>query len=127
MSYMGKLFKFFLGGMGGNTLEEKFGLSAGGENAVIEAIATAGMEGGKTMKINIRGFALGEAWDRATQDREMNLPDGAAVGDLLNALNLDPDIERILLVFINGRPCADRKNTLSDGDEVTVFPPLDGG
>ena len=124
---MGKLFKFFLGGMCGNRPEEKFGLSAGEVHVVIEAIATAGMEGGKTMKINIRGFALGEAWDRAMQDGEMNLPDGAAVGDLLNALNLDPDVVEILLVFINGRPCADRKSTLSEGDEVTVFPPLDGG
>lgn len=127
MSYMGKLFKFFLGGMGRNTPEEKFGLSAGAEHVVIEAIATAGMDGGKTMKINIRGFALGEAWEGAIQAGEMDLPDGAAVDDLLNKLNLDPDVENILLVFINGRPCADRKSALSEGDEVTIFPPLDGG
>lgn len=79
------------------------------------------------MKINIRGFALGETWDDANRNEEMDIPEGAGVGDLLNELNLDPDIEKILLVFINGRPCADRKSALSDGDEVTIFPPLDGG
>ncbi len=79
------------------------------------------------MKIGIRGFALGEAWDGGAEKRQMDLQDGASVGDLLKRLNLDPDIENILLVFINGRPCADRENALSDGDEVTIFPPLDGG
>lgn len=55
---------------------------------------------------------------------EVELPDGATVGHLINHLGLPPDHVRV--VFINGI-ARDESHPLSDGDEVGMFPPVGGG
>ncbi len=55
---------------------------------------------------------------------EVELPEGATVGQLVNHLGLPADHVRV--VFINGI-ARDESYTLSDGDEVGMFPPVGGG
>ncbi len=55
---------------------------------------------------------------------EIELPDGATVGQLVNRLGLPADHVRV--VFINGI-ARDESYILSDGDEVGMFPPVGGG
>jgi sulfur carrier protein ThiS len=56
--------------------------------------------------------------------REMSLPAGATVADLLAALAV-PETE-IVTVGVNG-VLAGRDSVLADGDEVTMFSPMEGG
>ncbi len=55
---------------------------------------------------------------------EVELPDGATVGDLVNRLNLPR--EEVKVAFVNGRarPIDWR---LQANDEVGIFPPVGGG
>lgn len=55
---------------------------------------------------------------------DVELPDGATVGQLVNHLGLPADHVRV--VFINGI-ARDESYPLSDGDEVGMFPPVGGG
>ena len=55
---------------------------------------------------------------------EVELPDGATVGQLVNRLGLPADHVRV--VFVNGIS-RDESHPLSDGDEVGMFPPVGGG
>ncbi|MBC7228316.1 MAG: MoaD/ThiS family protein [Thermoflexales bacterium] len=55
---------------------------------------------------------------------EVELPDGATVGQLIHRLGLPADHVRV--VFINGI-ARDESHPLSDGDEVGIFPPVGGG
>ncbi|MCS7178696.1 MAG: MoaD/ThiS family protein [Anaerolineae bacterium] len=55
---------------------------------------------------------------------EVELPEGATVGQLVNHLGLPADHVRV--VFINGI-ARDESHLLSDGDEIGVFPPVGGG
>jgi sulfur carrier protein ThiS len=68
---------------------------------------------------NLRDYAPG---GRGRAD--LALPDGSRVADLLAALRLPPAVQAVVLV--NGRP-ADDATPLCDGDEVTLFPPMEGG
>ncbi len=52
------------------------------------------------------------------------LPDGATVGEVLDRYRVPRDKPKILLV--NGRH-VDLHDSLSDGDELCVFPPVAGG
>ncbi len=63
------------------------------------------------------GLGVGEAM-------EVELPAGADVETLVERLRLPPD--QVKIVFVNGivRQAA---HTLSDGDEVGIFPPVGGG
>ena len=55
---------------------------------------------------------------------DVELPEGAFLGDLVKRLNL-PDNE-VKIVFVNGRTqCLDFR--LRPGDEVGIFPPVGGG
>lgn len=55
---------------------------------------------------------------------EVELPDGATVGQLVRHLGLPNDHVRV--VFINGI-ARDESHPLADGDEVGMFPPVGGG
>lgn len=55
---------------------------------------------------------------------EVELPNGATVGQLMNHLGLPADQVRV--VFVNG-VSRDENHPLADGDEVGVFPPVGGG
>lgn len=78
------------------------------------------------MKVHVRLFS--------TLARYSPLPGGefvvdmednsASVGELLEILELPPAVQRVVLV--NGRHAKSLK-ILSEGDRVTMFPPMTGG
>jgi molybdopterin converting factor small subunit len=58
------------------------------------------------------------------KDNILSIPDNSKVVDVLNMLKIPDDLPRIIL--ING---AQKKpeSELSDGDELSMFPPISGG
>jgi molybdopterin converting factor small subunit len=55
---------------------------------------------------------------------ELELPDGSTIEDLLEHLKLGK--ANGLITFINGR-AQSRDFSLSEGDEIGIFPPIGGG
>jgi len=55
---------------------------------------------------------------------EQELPDGATVSKLLNALNVPVELASVIIV---GDTDAPFDHVLHDGDRVTLIPPLAGG
>jgi molybdopterin converting factor small subunit len=55
---------------------------------------------------------------------DVELPDGATVGQLVQHLGLPADHVRV--AFVNGI-ARDDSHPLADGDEVGLFPPVGGG
>jgi len=70
-----------------------------------------------TLRRHYPDLGIGEAMD-------VDLTDGATVNQLLDHLDL-PEKE-VKVVFING-VVRGRDYTLTDGDEVGIFPPVGGG
>ena len=60
-----------------------------------------------------------------TGDVEIDLPDGAVVGDVWHALDLGEEPGGLL--FALNRAYAERTMALGPGDEVAVIPPVSGG
>ncbi len=54
----------------------------------------------------------------------VELPDGATIEQLLQKLDLPR--AHVKVIFVNGT-VQSRDHTLSDGDEIGVFPPVGGG
>jgi MoaE-MoaD fusion protein len=76
------------------------------------------------VKVQVRLFAA--LRERAGSGSvEIELPDGAVVGDVWHALNLG-DEPPGLLVALN-RGYADKSQVLTPGDEVAMIPPVSGG
>jgi len=67
----------------------------------------------------LRQYAPGGEWAF-----ELELAPGETAGKLLEFLNIPPATEKVVLV--NGRQ-AKEETRLSDGDRVTLFPPMAGG
>jgi MoaE-MoaD fusion protein len=57
--------------------------------------------------------------------RDLELPDGARVGDVWKALDLGAQPRGLLYALNKGY--ADKSAALSDGDEVALIPPVSGG
>ncbi len=55
---------------------------------------------------------------------DVDLPDNATVGDLVDHLGIREN--EVKIVYVNGRARA-AVYRLSDGDEVGIFPPVGGG
>lgn len=55
---------------------------------------------------------------------DLTLADGSTVADLFAALRIPATVEVVMIV--NGRR-ADAATRLNKGDEVTLFPPMEGG
>ena len=55
----------------------------------------------------------------------LQLDSGLTISGLLEHFGLAHG--QVHLVLVNGEMAADRSRPLSDGDEVTVFPPVAGG
>lgn len=77
------------------------------------------------MNLLIRFFANFKKYspDQQTRSR-IEAPPGATAADVLTELGLPEDLPKIIL--INGRP-VNQSTQLNDGDEMTVFPPVEGG
>jgi molybdopterin converting factor small subunit len=56
--------------------------------------------------------------------KKVSLPEKAKVSDLLEAIGILPS--RFKLIILNGLHCKEDK-ALSEGDEVSIFPPIAGG
>lgn len=54
----------------------------------------------------------------------LELSPGAITGQLLKTLGIPPNTQ--LVILVNGRQ-AKEETTLTDGDTVTLFPPMAGG
>jgi molybdopterin converting factor small subunit len=77
------------------------------------------------MKVKVNAFANLRAYAPAGEGpAELSLPGGATVADLRAALRIPPTVQAVMLV--NGRR-AEPATPLHDGDEVTLFPPMEGG
>lgn len=70
-----------------------------------------------TLRRHFPELGVGEAM-------EVQLPEGATVGDLVRHLRIPAD--HVKVVFVNGI-VRDETHPLADGDEVGVFPPVGGG
>jgi molybdopterin synthase catalytic subunit/molybdopterin converting factor small subunit len=76
------------------------------------------------MRVTVRLFA-GLREHAGTGRRELELDDGARVGDIWPALGLGEEPGG--LVFAVNRIYVERGRALSDGDEVALIPPVSGG
>ena len=77
------------------------------------------------MKVHVNTFAnLREYAPDGRSGFELALADGATVAELFAALRIPTAVEAVMLV--NGRR-ADAATRLNGGDEVTLFPPMEGG
>jgi sulfur carrier protein ThiS len=66
--------------------------------------------------------------DEARGRTTLDLPQGATVAHLLDALDLSDGAHgRVQLVAVNGRPRPDPDHVLHDGDQVRIFPFVVGG
>jgi molybdopterin synthase catalytic subunit/molybdopterin converting factor small subunit len=76
------------------------------------------------MRVRVRLFAA--LRERAgSGELELELPEGAVVGDVWPALRLGDEPPGLL--FARNRTYAERAQTIDDGDEVAVIPPVSGG
>lgn len=76
------------------------------------------------MRITVRLFAA--LRERAGwSERELDVPDGAAVADVWSQLELGDEPPG--LAYARNREYASRADALADGDEVAVIPPVSGG
>lgn len=77
------------------------------------------------MEISVQAFANLRDYAPAGAGKfKLALTDEATVADLLAALRIPAAVEAVMLV--NGRR-ADPGTRLSSDDEVTLFPPMEGG
>jgi molybdopterin converting factor small subunit len=77
------------------------------------------------MKVRVHTFAHLRTYAPAgRRHAELTLADGATVADLFLALRIPATVAAVMLV--NGRR-ADHATRLNNADEVTLFPPMEGG
>ncbi len=77
------------------------------------------------MRVTVRAFAnLRDFVPGRRSEAALTLADGARVADVRTALGVPSHVQAVLLV--NGRR-AEAGTALSEGDEVTLFPPMEGG
>ena len=82
-------------------------------------------------KLNIKVLFFASCRDLiGTGEREMTLPDGATVTDLISKLASEQarftDMAPSLMVSVN-QAYVERDAELQDGDEVAFIPPVSGG
>ncbi len=78
------------------------------------------------MRIRLNGHGLGPYGAALPPDPELSLPAGATVKDVLDRLDLPPQLRNALLLFVNGRHCREDR-VLAEGDALVFFPPAEGG
>ena len=58
------------------------------------------------------------------KDNTLSIPDNSRVADVINMLKIPDELPKIIL--INGAQ-KNPDSVLSDGDELSIFPPISGG
>lgn len=78
--------------------------------------------GGSLIKVEVRLFAT----FREGRDNKysLELPEGSTILDVLNILKIN--VEEVSIAFLNGTD-GDVSRKLSDGDVLSLFPPVGGG
>ena len=76
------------------------------------------------VKVRVKLFAALRE-QAGMRERELELADGAGVGDVWGALGLGAEPRG--LVYAVNRSYVERETQLRDGDEVAVIPPVSGG
>ena len=78
------------------------------------------------MKIKVKLFATFRKYvpEKGSGVSEIELPEDSRVGDVVDIFNIPEDIPRIVLV--NGIR-KDAGDVVSDGDTISIFPPVAGG
>jgi sulfur carrier protein len=74
------------------------------------------------MKVEIRLFASLQKY--GGQQGELELAEGATVGDCLESAGIPPS--EVAIVLVNGRH-AKNDQPLNDGESIALFPPIAGG
>ena len=75
------------------------------------------------VSIHLHGILRDKLSPAAKGRATLTLADGATVADLLAQL----DVQRRVVVAINGRSYAEAVTMLQDGDQVVVYTPVGGG
>jgi molybdopterin converting factor small subunit len=70
-----------------------------------------------TLRQRFPSLRIGEAMP-------VELPDGSTVAQLVQELDIEPDLAKV--VFVNNR-VRRGEQALADGDAVAIFPPVAGG
>lgn len=76
------------------------------------------------MKVTVRLFA--DLRKGRFKSREMELPDGTKIMQVLNALAINAEEMKIGIIFVNGRH-AGFDTVLEEQDVLAIFPPVAGG
>ncbi len=77
------------------------------------------------MKLRVELQAYLQQYSPNDTDRfDYEMPDGATAGDLIRKLNVPEDLASVIIV---GDANTSTAHVLSDGDNVTIVPPLAGG
>jgi molybdopterin converting factor small subunit len=77
------------------------------------------------MEIEVKLFAtLKKYLPKGSNSIKMDLEDDTTVSDIIEKLNIPPDLPKIIL--INGVH-KKREDVLKNGDVLSIFPPLAGG
>lgn len=77
------------------------------------------------MKVSVDHIALIHA-KNLDANRQVELPDGASVKDLLDQIGIEPEHQKAVVPFIN-KEKAKRAHALQDGDEVFLSLAIGGG
>ena len=75
--------------------------------------------------MQVRVKLMGIFRDRTPPDNVLELPDGATLGQALEALNIPAN--QVHLTMVNEEHQRDPDRVLRDGDELLVMPPVAGG
>jgi len=75
--------------------------------------------------LRIRVKLLGIFRDRTPPGNVLDLPEGATLGQALEALNISPN--HVHLTMVNEEHQRDPSRVLQEGDELMVMPPVAGG
>ncbi|MDP6721141.1 MAG: MoaD/ThiS family protein [Pirellulaceae bacterium] len=62
---------------------------------------------------------------KTPEDGQLEMEDGATIEDVLRAL--DVPVESVQVFTVNGSFERNRSRVLSDGDDLSVLPPVGGG
>jgi molybdopterin converting factor small subunit len=77
------------------------------------------------MNITLKLYTvLREYMPEDLKDNSLSIPDNSKVVDVINMLKIPDDLPKIIL--INGVQ-KNPKSEISDGDELSIFPPISGG
>ncbi len=83
--------------------------------------------GQNKMKVEVKLYAnLAKLLPSVNQKKQsiITIRKGATINDLLEKMKIPKEISNVIM--LNGKQC-DRQTKLSEGDKISIFPPIAGG